>query len=59
MTKNEVITKTLAEMNQGRADDCGSKLDPNEELDREEVVIVTLREELPDDELAPARISKD
>jgi hypothetical protein len=49
VTKNEIITKTLKEMNQGRADSGGSKLDPNEELDREELVIVTLREQLPNE----------
>jgi hypothetical protein len=50
VTKNEIITKTLAEMNQDR-DFGGSKLDPGEELDHEELVIVTLREKLPDDDV--------
>ena len=48
VTKNEIITKTLAEMNQDRWDIGGSESDPDEELDYEELVIVTLREQLPD-----------
>jgi hypothetical protein len=51
LTKNEIIKKTLAEMNQDCRDFGGSKREPNEELDREELVIVTLREQLPDDDV--------
>jgi hypothetical protein len=51
VTKNEIITKTLAEMNQGCGDFGGSKRGLNEELDREELVVVTLREQLPDDDV--------
>jgi hypothetical protein len=49
--KNEIITKALAEMNQDCGDLGGSKPDSDEELDREELVIVTLREQLPDDDI--------
>jgi hypothetical protein len=51
VTKNEIITKTLAEMKQGCGDFGTSKIDPIEQLDREEHVIVTLREQLPDDDV--------
>jgi hypothetical protein len=51
MTKNEIITKTLLEMHQDCGDIGGSERDPNEELDYEELVIVTLREQLPDDDV--------
>jgi hypothetical protein len=51
LTKNEIITKTLAEMNRDCGDFGGSKLGLNEELDREELVIVTLREQLPNDDV--------
>jgi hypothetical protein len=47
--KNEIITKTLAEMNCG--DSGGSECDQSEKLDCEELVIVTLREQLPDDDV--------
>jgi hypothetical protein len=52
MTKNEIITKTLAEMKQDRGNICGSECAPNEELDYEELMIVTLREQLPDDDVS-------
>jgi hypothetical protein len=51
VTKNEIITKTLAEMKQGCGDIGGSELNTDEGLDREELVIVTLREQLPDDDV--------
>jgi hypothetical protein len=51
VTKNEIITKTLAEMNQASAGVGSFERDPNEELDREELVIVTLREQIPDDDV--------
>jgi len=46
--KNEIIGKTLAEMNQACEGVGGSEREPSEELDDEELVIVTLRERLPD-----------
>jgi len=51
VTKNQIITKTLAEMKQGCGDTVRSEPDPNEELDYEELVISTLREQLPDDDV--------
>jgi hypothetical protein len=45
VTKNKIITKTLAEVNQG-----GSEPDPNGELDYEDLVIAALRERLPNDD---------
>ena len=51
MTKNEIITKTLAEMNQDCVENVGAEPDPNAEMDYDEFVIVTLRERLPDDDV--------
>jgi hypothetical protein len=51
VTKNEIITKTLAEMNRDCEGVGGSERDPDEELDDAELVIVTLRERLPDDDV--------
>src|SRR5260370_1879480 len=51
MTKNEIITKTLAAMNQDGGDIGGTERDSNEEPDYEELVIATLREQLPDDDV--------
>jgi hypothetical protein len=51
VTKNEIITKTLAEMSQACEGIGSFESDPNEELDYEELVIVTLREQLPDDDV--------
>jgi hypothetical protein len=48
VTKNEIISKALAEMNRHYGEIGGSEGDPNEELDYEELVIATLREQLPD-----------
>jgi hypothetical protein len=51
VTKNEIITKTLAEINRDREGVGSFERDPNEELDYEDLVIVMLREQLPDDDV--------
>jgi hypothetical protein len=51
VTKNELITKTMAEMSQDRGEIGGFERDRDEELDDEELVIVTLRDRLPDDDV--------
>jgi hypothetical protein len=51
VTKNEIITKTLAEMSQHFCDDGGAECGHDEEPDYEELVIATLREQLPDDDV--------
>jgi hypothetical protein len=52
VTKDEIIAKTVAEMNRDCRDSDDSKRDPREVLDREELVIVTLREQLPDNDVS-------
>jgi hypothetical protein len=51
MTKNEIITMTLAAMKLDCGDIRASELTPNGELDYEDLVIATLREQLPDDDV--------
>lgn len=51
MTRNEIITKTLTEMNKNCGDVRGSEFCAQEELDYEEFVTVTLKEQLPDDDI--------
>jgi hypothetical protein len=51
VTKNEIITKTLAEINRALEGVGGLERHPNEELDYEDLVIATLRERLPDDDV--------